>query len=88
MKIEYKKKFLKELSKLPLPHRTTIEKFVFEYLPTLKSVTEANRIEKMRGYDQYYKLRFGDYRVGLKYKNDILTLERVLHRKEIYKFFP
>ncbi len=88
MKIEYKKKFLKELSKIPLPHRTSIENFIFEYLPNLKSITETNRIEKMKGYHEYYKVRFGSYRVGLKYMDHLLTIERVLHRKEIYKYFP
>jgi mRNA interferase RelE/StbE len=88
LNIEYRKKFLKELSKIPLPYRTNIENFVFDYLPTLKSITEANHIEKMKGYHEYYKVRFGSYRVGLRYSDEILTLERVLHRKEIYKYFP
>lgn len=88
MRIEYRRKFLKELSRIPLPHRTNIEKFVFEDLPNLKSIPKAERIEKMKGYHGYYKVRFGVYRLGLKYIDDKLTLERVLHRKEIYKYFP
>ena len=32
MKIEYKKKFLKQLSKIPAAYRNKIEKFVFEKL--------------------------------------------------------
>ena len=88
MKVEYKKKFLKELSKIPLPHRTKIEMYVFEYLPNLKSISEVNKLEKLTGYHGYYKVRFGIYRVGIKYTDRILTLERVLHRKEIYKYFP
>ena len=88
MKIEYRKKFLKELAKIPLQYRETIENFVFEYLPNLKSLSESNRIEKLTGYHGYYKIRFGVYRVGVKYADEILTIERVLHRKEIYKYFP
>jgi mRNA interferase RelE/StbE len=88
LKIEFKKKFLKELAKLPSPYRNNIEKFVFEDLPNFKSISEAKRIEKLKGYNEFYKVRFGEYRIGLKYKNDIITVERVLHRKEIYKYFP
>ena len=33
-------------------------------------------------------IRFGDYRAGLKLENDTLYFERILHRKEIYKFYP
>ncbi len=42
----------------------------------------------MIGYKKYYKIRFGDYRVGLKKENDTIVIETVKHRKEIYKYFP
>ena len=88
MKTAFRKKFLKELAKIPLPHRTNIESFVFNELPTLKFIAESNKIEKLKGFSNHYKARFGDYRVGLKLENDTLILERVLHRKDIYKYYP
>ena len=88
MKIEYRKKFLKELSKLPNEYAETIETFVFEELPACKSLEEAGKIEKMKGYKQYFKVRFGNYRVGIRREEDGIIIETVRHRKEIYKFFP
>ena len=88
MKLFFNKRFLKDLANIPKEYRVTIEKFVFETLPNYKSLSEYNKTEKIKGFKNYYKIRFGDYRVGLKYENDTLTLERVLHRKEIYRFFP
>lgn len=88
MQVEYKKRFLKELSKLPKQYREIIEKFVFEELPNLEALEHSGKIEKMRGYKEYYKIRFGDYRVGLKNSGDTVTVEIVLHRREIYSFFP
>jgi mRNA interferase RelE/StbE len=56
-------------------------------LPVLPSIENAGNIEKMT-YKNHYKVRFGDYRVGI-FKNDnTIELLRVLNRKEIYKFFP
>jgi mRNA interferase RelE/StbE len=66
MQVEYRKKFLKELSKLPNKYSKNIEAFVFEILPNFQSLEEIGKIEKMIGYKNYFKVRFGDYRVGLK----------------------
>jgi mRNA interferase RelE/StbE len=54
----------------------------------MKSVFEAGKIEQLKGYPSFYKVRFGSYRIGIKIENDVIILERALHRKEIYRFFP
>ncbi len=52
-------------------------------------MADAGIIEKMKGYDGYYKARFGSYRVGMKLESDgTLVVRLVMHRKEIYRFFP
>jgi len=88
MKIEYGKKFLKELSLIPSKYRIIIEDFVFEELPRYKNIYECKQIESMKGYKMYFKVRFGDYRIGIKKEGEIIIILRVLHRKEIYKYFP
>jgi mRNA interferase RelE/StbE len=88
MKIFYQKKFLKDLSKLPSPQRKKIEDFVFVELPSISSFNQLHHTERMIGYPHYYKIRFGDYRLGFHFAEDKLTLERVLHRKEVYRYFP
>jgi len=88
MQVEFRKKFLKELSKLPTQYQNNIEEFIFNKLPECGSISEIGKIEKMRGYKDYFKIRFGDYRVGIKKENNIIIVETVKHRREIYKFFP
>lgn len=88
MKVTYQKRFLAELARLPAGVRKAIEKFVFEEMPKLNSLGESGKIEQMKGYKTYYKARFGSYRVGLKVEADRVIFERVLHRKEIYRYFP
>lgn len=88
MQITYQKRFLKELVRIPIKHRQRIERFVFDQFPQSKTIIETGRIERLKGYQGYYKIRFGDYRVGLKIDGDKVVFERVLHRKDIYRFYP
>lgn len=48
MKTVFRKKFLKELAKIPSKTRTEIEKFVFEDVLELKNVADSGKIEKMK----------------------------------------
>lgn len=89
MKVLYTKIFLKDLARVQPPkRRLQIEVFVFETLPTYHALSEIGNAEKMIGSSNYYKIRFGDYRIGIFKKGENIELLRVLNRKEIYKFFP
>jgi mRNA interferase RelE/StbE len=89
VQVAYTKTFLKDLAKVvPQKRRQQIEKFVFDELPLLPSVESAGNIEKMIGHKNHYKVRFGNYRVGIIKSGNQLELLRVLDRKDIYKFFP
>ena len=65
-----------------------MEKFVFEEIPEANSIAELRKIEQLKGYSTYHKIRFGSYRIGLKLENETVILERALHRKDIYRFYP
>ncbi|MFN0277961.1 MAG: type II toxin-antitoxin system RelE family toxin [Pyrinomonadaceae bacterium] len=88
MRIKVKKNFLKQLALVPKDVRERIEFFVFETLPELDSLAQSGNIEKMHGYRSCFKVRFGDYRVGLIYENEVIVVKVVMHRREIYRFFP
>ena len=88
MEVEYSKKFLKDLTLLPSGRKAQIEAFAFEELPKMNSISEIGKAEKMHGYDGCYKIRFGDYRIGLFHDGKKVELKRVLNRKEIYRYFP
>jgi mRNA interferase RelE/StbE len=88
LKVAFRKKFLKDLSRVPSEIRLSIEEFVFSELPQAQSLAETRKVERLKGFQSCYKARFGSYRVGIRSKGDTVVLERVLHRKEIYRFFP
>jgi mRNA interferase RelE/StbE len=88
LKVLYQKRFLKDLANIPSKQRKEIEDFVFKTIPQASGIGELNKFEKMTGYKNYYKARFGNYRLGIHSENEIVELKRLLHRKEIYRYFP
>ena len=88
MEVLYSKKFLKDLASIPSKQRQEIENFVFQELPKSKWIGDLHKFEKMKGYINCYKARFGSYRVGVVINDNTIELKRVMDRKNIYKFFP
>jgi len=50
-------------------------------------LSEVN-IKKLKGEGDYYRIRVGDYRIGMKVNDGVVSFVRILHRKEIYRYFP
>lgn len=88
MEIKYQKKFLKDLSKIPTEYRTRMEKLVFEIIPKEDIQLIMRRVSRLKGHENSFKIRVGDYRIGLYMDGEVLEFKRVLHRKEIYRYFP
>jgi mRNA interferase RelE/StbE len=88
VKVGYRKRFLKQLARLPAGIRTQVEAFAFEQLPNASSIAATGVNEKMQGRGNYYKSRFGQFRVGMELHGETLVLKVVMYRKDIYKYFP
>lgn len=89
MKIEYRQLFLKDLKKLKRqPIYQQVYNLVFETLPNVSSLQDIQNVKSLVGCDNRYRIRIGDYRLGIEVNGDTLELFRVLHRKEFYRYFP
>jgi len=88
-KVEYTKRFLKELSKLPKEIQAHAEKIVFAELLSTDPF-ELGYLEHMTGYPDKYKIRIGRYRIGITIDKaqKLLICQRIAHRKDIYRIFP
>ena len=75
LKILYDKKFLKDLSKIPSKIRIKIEKFAFKEIHSYNNISEIVKAQRLKGYEFHYKIRFGDYRVGIYYEKNYLNLK-------------
>jgi mRNA interferase RelE/StbE len=47
-----------------------------------------SNLKKLKGYDAFYRIKLGDYRLGIEIIEDEVIFVRFLHRREIYRFFP
>ena len=61
---------------------------VIEQVERAETITELTNLKQIKAEGRYYRIRIGDYRLGLAIENDQITFVRVLHRREIYRFFP
>jgi mRNA interferase RelE/StbE len=85
----YKKIFLKDLAALPGRYRARIERLVFEQIPESENIFRDFDIHKIRGFENYYRIRTGQYRIGCKITSDNgIVFYRVKSRDEIYRVFP
>jgi mRNA interferase RelE/StbE len=51
-------------------------------------VSDITGITKLSGFKNFYRIRIGDYRIGLMILGDTVQFIRCLHRKDIYRYFP
>jgi len=89
MKVLYVRALVKDLEAVSrnLGVKKRLLKLI-EMLKTIDSLSELQNIKKIKGYDNYYRLRVGDYRLGLKLSGNTVELIRFLHRRDIYRRFP
>ena len=45
-------------------------------------------VKRLTSDGPYYRIRIGDYRLGLVVEDDTITVVRFLHRRDIYRYFP
>ncbi len=88
MKVEFRKSFEKDLGKIQDEDLLLRIKTVIEQVETAASLLEISNIKKLKADGNYYRIRVGDYRIGFAEDENMITFVRVLHRKEIYRYFP
>lgn len=85
-KIEFKQSAYKEFKSLPENIRDRISEAI--KILCINPYSELLVYKKIKGKDNYYRIKIGVYRVIYSIYNDILVVKviRVGHRKDIYKF--
>jgi mRNA-degrading endonuclease RelE of RelBE toxin-antitoxin system len=89
MKTTYLPSFIKDLKRLKSSSvYQSIKILTFETIPNLSNLQEINHLKKLKADDNAYRIRLGDYRIGILIEEDCLIFTRVLHRREFYRYFP
>ena len=88
MKILFEKSFGRDLKKIK---DKRLRKQVQEAIDQVKSAASSNdvaNLKKMQGFDTYYRIRVGDYRIGIEIAEGQVIFVCLLNRKDIYRYFP
>jgi mRNA interferase RelE/StbE len=87
LKVHFREDFLRDLKAL---EDRALKKRVGEVITQVEqaaALLDIRNIKKLKGADQYYRIRVGDYRLGLILEKDTIVFVRCLHRKDIYRYF-
>ena len=88
MQVTFRASFGRDLKKIKdqrLPDRIREAIEGIEQATVLDDVCD---LKKLSGFTEFYRLRVGDYRIGIVLDGGRLEFVRCLPRREIYRLFP
>lgn len=88
MKVTFRSSFLRDLKKIRDRAVLAAVKLVLEQLETADALEAIPELRKLAGASGFYRIKVGDYRIGLSISDGVLECVRCLHRRDIYKRFP
>ncbi|MBI4648756.1 MAG: type II toxin-antitoxin system RelE/ParE family toxin [Bacteroidia bacterium] len=59
-----------------------------EKIQELDKLSDITNCKKLKGSQNAYRIRIGDYRIGFIFENQTIEFVRFLHRGKIYDSFP
>lgn len=91
MEVVIAKSFLKDLKTKPKYVVQAVEQLIDQLESSAKLEKSGVDYTKMAGQkrgEHYYRIRLGEWRVGVEYIHPKIIVIRILARGEIYKYFP
>ncbi len=88
MNTVFSESFDRDLKKLKNPKLRERVARIIESVEKAQILSEIAHLKKIKGAENHYRLRLGNYRLGIVIEGDTVEFVRCLHRKEIYRFFP
>jgi len=88
MKIIVRPSANKDVKKIPGAIKADIERVVLQLIEA-ESLEHIPNLKKLKGNNKAaYRIRIKDYRLGFFLEGDTIIVSRILHRKEVYRYFP
>ena len=88
MKVQFRASFARDLRKLSDPQLLARVKAIIQQVEAIDRFGDLPHLKKLSAGVGCYRIRLGDYRIGLVVEGDLVTFVRILHRREIYRRFP
>ena len=88
MNVRYEASFEKDLKNINDRILLKRIKLVIEGVKKADSAKQIKNLKKLRGHKTFYRIKLGDYRIGIEIIENEIIFTRFLHRKEVYRYFP
>jgi mRNA-degrading endonuclease RelE of RelBE toxin-antitoxin system len=89
MKTNYLPTFIKDIKGLKSTSSySAIKNLVFTDILAVQNLKDISNLKKLKGDDNAYRIRVGNYRIGFFLEGDTMIFTRILHRREFYRYFP
>ena len=88
MQIEFTRKFKKQIESL---NDRTIRLKVLSIIDAVvvaEKMVDFPNLKKLAGYKNQYRIRLGNYRIGISINDQTVIFAALDHRSNIYKYFP
>lgn len=86
--LKFKNPYEKDIEKITDKKLAEQVASVIQELENCKAIAEIRSVKKMKAKGLYFRIRIGNYRLGLSQNQNTVTLLRFMHRKDIYTYFP
>jgi mRNA interferase RelE/StbE len=88
MNVQFRESFHKDLRRIRDKDLLNRVKNIIEIVEQATDLSAVPNLERLKGWSTYYRIRIGDYRLGLAVEENVVTFVRFLHRRDIYRYFP
>jgi len=88
VQVIFRRSFAKDLRKIRRKALRQEVQAVIEQIEQSTTLYDLSNVKHLTSEGPYYRIRIGDYRLGLLVEDDTVTMVRFLHRREIYRYFP
>ena len=88
MQVEFLSKFNKDISSIKAKSTKAKLLELIDLIEKANSMSGIKGLKKLKGFKDAYRVRLGDYRLGVFINKDIVQFARFVHHKDIYKLFP
>ena len=88
MNVFFRKSFQKDLLKLRDSRLNELVGRLIQMVEKVQTLSDLPNLKKLKGHKTFYRIRSGEYRIGLQINSEGITFATVGHRKDIYKNFP
>ncbi|MBS1775120.1 MAG: type II toxin-antitoxin system RelE/ParE family toxin [Bacteroidetes bacterium] len=78
----------KDARRLPKDIKTAIKDVVIANIIEAKRLSDLKNCKQMKGHKSAYRIKYKEYRMGFFFEEETIIISRILHRKEVYRFFP